>query len=209
MAKPKRRSTRSQSSRKPTDAVERLTIDQAFQRLLTCVQKPYVARNRLEQAILDGEVTLWGREAQRSWFRVKPDFFKQHLHISLDESPEGWHACVAMQAGKIGVQDFEQYEWMVPANEIEALQQDKTVPGAKRGPKEKYPWELFKAKFYLDLYDDDVPAHGDVNFEQRAKRKWGSEHPEIGEESTPSQNAMRTKVTEWASLWPRLRAGNK
>jgi hypothetical protein len=85
------------------------------------------------------------------------------------------------------------------------------VKQKRRGPKEKFDWELFKARFYLDLDNDDVPAHGDINFEQRAKNlcAWGAEHPGIGEANTPGDSSMRAKVTEWAQLWPKLKAGNR
>jgi hypothetical protein len=77
----------------------------------------------------------------------------------------------------------------------------------RRGPKKKYIWELFMARFFMDLDNDDVPADGDINFAQQAKklREWGRNHPQIDEENTPSDPAMRAKVTEWASLWPLLR----
>jgi hypothetical protein len=217
MVKLRDRARSSQSSSPPPGPIDQLTVDQAFQRLLKHFDEPPdEVCERHEQAIRTGKVTLWGRiKAGGSWFRTKPSIFKQHLVIEADEGPDGWHASVRMQAGKIGVKDFEQYEWAFASSEIDALcmpdETDRSPAGAKRGPKEKYDWELFKARFYLNLDDDDVPAHGNINFEQRAKdlREWGNEHPEIGEENTPSQSAMRAKVTEWAPLWPRLRAGHK
>jgi hypothetical protein len=85
------------------------------------------------------------------------------------------------------------------------------VKQKRRGPKEKFDWELFKARFYLDLDNDDVQAHDDINFEQRANNlcAWGAEHPGIGEDKTPGASSMREKVKEWAQLWPKLKARNR
>jgi hypothetical protein len=78
----------------------------------------------------------------------------------------------------------------------------------KRGPK-PYDWELYKAKFYLLLDDDDVSAHADINASDYAERlmTWGRNS--FGEKETPEQAAMREKVAEWRSLWARLRGAKK
>jgi hypothetical protein len=218
MAKPKPQVNPPQSSSENDPAanpIDQLTVDQAFQRLLEHFGKPNLACDHLDQAVRAGEVILWGREAGASWFRTRPVYFKQQLLIEADERPDGWHASIEVQAGKIGIKDFELYEWAFASSEIDALcmadRTDKSPAGAKRGPKEKYDWELFKAQFYLFLYDDDVPPGADINIEQRANDliEWGSEHPEIGEEKTPSTTRMREKVAEWTPLWKRLRACNR
>jgi hypothetical protein len=90
-----------------------------------------------------------------------------------------------------------------PAPESSPIDVEKNRPGRK----EKFDWELFLARFVLNLREDKVPASGAINFEQRARdlRAWGRKHPEIGEENTPSQNAMRTKVAQWKEqLWPKV-----
>ena len=68
---------------------------------------------------------------------------------------------------------------------------------ARRGPK-PFDWELYKAKFYLMLDDDDVPAHSDINASYYADRlmTWGRNN--FGEKETPEQAAMREKVAEWS-----------
>jgi DNA helicase HerA-like ATPase len=79
---------------------------------------------------------------------------------------------------------------------------------AKRGRK-PYDWELFKAKFYLMLDDNDVPAHTDVNVQHYADKlmTWGRNN--VGGKETPEQAAMRKKVAEWKPLWKRLKGFNK
>jgi hypothetical protein len=84
---------------------------------------------------------------------------------------------------------------------------DKLKQG-KRGPK-PYDWELFKAKFYLLLDDDDVPAHNDINVQHYADQlmTWGRNN--FSEKATPEQASMRAKVAEWKPLWQRLKGANK
>jgi len=79
---------------------------------------------------------------------------------------------------------------------------------ARRGPK-PFDWELYKAKFYLMLDDDDVPAHSDINASYYADRlmTWGRNN--FGEKETPEQAAMREKVAEWKPLWQRLKGASK
>jgi hypothetical protein len=79
---------------------------------------------------------------------------------------------------------------------------------ARRGPK-PYDWELYKAKFYLLLDNDDVPAHGEINISDYAGRlmTWGNNNLEEGE--TPGDAAMRGKVKDWVPLWRRLKSLNK
>jgi hypothetical protein len=80
---------------------------------------------------------------------------------------------------------------------------------SKRGRKPFDDWELFKAKFYLLLYEDDVPAYGDINAHAYARRlvEWGGRN--LGEEATPDSNTVRNKIAEWKPLWPRLKVANK
>jgi hypothetical protein len=112
---------------------------------------------------------------------------------------------------RAAVEDFDKTEWAVPAKEIEALCKDESLPGAKRGPKRKYDWELFEARFYLILHDDKLPADANINQESYADELivWGQNHPMIGEKNTPAMSSMRERVAEWARLWPRLRAYNE
>jgi hypothetical protein len=83
-----------------------------------------------------------------------------------------------------------------------------TPTHTKRGPK-PYDWELYKAKFYLMLYDDDVLAYADVNVSDYADRlmTWGNNN--FGEKETPGPTAMRDHVAEWKPLWRRLKDANK
>jgi hypothetical protein len=86
---------------------------------------------------------------------------------------------------------------------------DRELPiHTKRGPK-PYEWELFKAKFYLLLDDDDVPAHNDINVQYYADRlmTWG--YNNLGKKATPEQASMRKKVAEWKPLWKSLKGFNK
>jgi hypothetical protein len=79
---------------------------------------------------------------------------------------------------------------------------------ARPGPK-PYDWELYKAKFYLMLDDDDVAAHAKINVSDYADRlmTWGRNN--FGKKKTPEQAAMRAKIGEWKSLWERLKNANK
>ena len=85
---------------------------------------------------------------------------------------------------------------------------DTSLSRTKRGPNGYYNWELFQARFYLNLYDDDVPANANINIEQQATNLmlWGQNHPDIGEENTPKSTAMRKKIAQWGQLWPLLKA---
>jgi hypothetical protein len=85
---------------------------------------------------------------------------------------------------------------------------DTDLSPIRRGPKGYEGWELFQSRFYLNLYDDDVPANASINIDQRAEELmlWGQNHPDIGEEKTPGGTAMREKVKQWARHWPLLKA---
>ena len=82
------------------------------------------------------------------------------------------------------------------------------VGHARRGPK-PYDWELFKAKFYLLLDNDDVPAHSNINISDYASRlmTWGNNNLDKGE--TPGDATMLAKVKDWVPLWRRLKSLNK
>jgi hypothetical protein len=200
VAKRKRQSVRPQSP-----PAERWTIDQAFQRLLQHFKKPHLARHELGEAIRAGKVQLWGSQSGGLPFRVKPDWFERHLLVTSHERPEGWYAVLEMERA---VDNFDTTVWEVAAKEIEALCENESLPGAKRGRKRKYDWELFKARFFLLLYGDKLPADTDINQESYADELivWGQNHPMVREENTPAISSMREKVAEWTRLWPRLRA---
>ena len=166
MAKPKRQPKRSQSSKVTVGEVGWLSVDQAFQQLLSQLGESQEASGHLDEAFRKGVATLWGRHPNGEWFPVLRDIFAGHLTIKARETPHGWHAEVAMTKS---VDRFAETEWAVSASEIGTLDEDKTVPGEKRGPKEKYDWELFLARFVLKLHEEKVPASGAINFEQRAK----------------------------------------
>jgi len=107
-------------------------------------------------------------------------------------------------------QGLEQ-ELKVTKETLDKLKRDvgqRLAAPAKRGRK-PYDWELFKAKFYLMLDDDDVPAYADIDASDYAERlmTWGNNN--LGEEETPKQAAMREKVAEWKPLWKRLKDFNK
>jgi hypothetical protein len=208
-ASPQSSSGAEQPDQTPTqsaDAVERLTIDQAFQRLLLHFKTPYRACEHLNQAIRNQEARLWEREETGQWYEITPTFFNHHYLVSAYQHPGGWHAKLEMQAGKIGVTDFYKKERAIPAEDIDALFDDASSPGAKRGPKGYDTWELFKVRFFLDLDNDDVPANASlalINVEERAARLmlWGQNHRKIGEKKTPRETQMKAKVKEWWRLW--------
>jgi hypothetical protein len=77
------------------------------------------------------------------------------------------------------------------------------------GAKPYEVWELYKAKFYLLLYEDDVPVHANINVSNYAKRLMAWGYNNFGEEETPEQASMRAKVAEWKPLWERLKGANK
>jgi len=79
---------------------------------------------------------------------------------------------------------------------------------ARRGRKFVYDWELYKAKFFLMLDNDDVPANDDIDVHHYADelRTWSSKN---GEEKIPDDSTMRAKITEWKPLWRRLKSLNK
>jgi hypothetical protein len=84
---------------------------------------------------------------------------------------------------------------------------DTSLSPIRRGPKGYDDWELFKSRFYLNLYDADVPANANINIDQQAAdlMLWGQNHPMIGAKRTPKASAMRAKISEWAPLWRILR----
>ncbi len=215
MAKSKRQSA-------PLQLSERLPIDQAVHRLAVRYgnpNNPHVARDRLNQAIRTSEVTLWGRKAGGDWFPLKIGFFERHLIISADAGPEGWHVYLEMQAGKVGVEDFDlyvvsdplsrelldqtgqPYEWAVSAKEIEDLDED--ASSTKRGPKVQFDWDLIQTEFYVGLDNDDVGPDDPINVEHRADKlmTWCDEH--FGQEKTPGSTAMREKISKWTTVWRR------
>jgi hypothetical protein len=77
---------------------------------------------------------------------------------------------------------------------------------ARRGRK-PHDWELYRAKFYLMLDNDDVPAYADINISDYADRlmTWGRNNFD----KSPEQAAMREKVAEWKPLWQRLKGASK
>ena len=77
---------------------------------------------------------------------------------------------------------------------------------ARRGRK-PHDWELYKAKFYLMLDNDDVPAYADINISDYADRlmTWGRNNFD----KSPEQAAMRENVAEWKPLWQRLKGASK
>jgi hypothetical protein len=77
---------------------------------------------------------------------------------------------------------------------------------ARRGRK-PHDWELYRAKFYLMLDNDDVPAYADINISDYADRlmTWGRNNFD----KSPEQAAMREKVAEWKPLWQQLKGASK
>src|SRR5262245_56012427 len=77
---------------------------------------------------------------------------------------------------------------------------------ARRGRK-PHDWELYRAKFYLMLDNDDVLAYADINISDYADRlmTWGRNNFD----KSPEQAAMREKIAEWKPLWQRLKGASK
>src|SRR5262245_48326673 len=119
---------------------EWLSPDQAFQRLTRQLSSPGRARHRLNE-LFRTDLQLWGRRVSGPWFAVpnSPTFFDHHLLVEARRGPDGWHAELAMQAGKLGVDGFMETEWAVVGKDFEALLQQEsgreTPKGSKRGPK--------------------------------------------------------------------------
>jgi hypothetical protein len=90
-----------------------------------------------------------------------------------------------------------------------ALTADPAVDRESKRGRKPYDWELFKTKFYLMLYDDDVSAYAEINAASYAKRlmDWGDKN--LGEEEIPGDTQMRDKIAEWKPLWKRLKGLNK
>jgi hypothetical protein len=198
----------------PIDPDARISILEAFQRLRRhCGGVRTLAREQLDAALrlggdVPGGVRLWAGDTI-----VDPNWYAQHLQVAAKISDGQWS--VEFEQGGARLVDPRSCLWSVSAADIDALiklEQESKGQGlpahAKRGPK-PHDWELFKAKFYLLLYDDDVPAHGDINIQRYADRlmTWGRNN--FGEETTPEQASMRAKVAEWKPLWQRLRDANK
>jgi hypothetical protein len=175
-----------------------LTVDQAFHSVLEHVDHRKIAVQRLK------ELVLWGSKDDK-WFETDMD--RYGLYIDIRQTPDGWHAEVQMQPGRIGIADFPAYTWAFAANEVDELcksvAEDETLPRARRGPKVKYDWPVFQAEFYCRLYRDDIGPRDDINVEHRAKEliTWGKESRDIGEKSTPGQTVMRDEIDEWMAIW--------
>jgi hypothetical protein len=131
---------------------ETVDVDAAFQRLLKRIGKPEKARGRIVQAIRSGETELWGRKAGGAWSTT--DLDKYNLLIEAQQTPTGWHARVQMRGGAIGISDFEQYEWALASDAVDALLAP-TTRGA--GSKRKYDreWIMLEAAAYL--YEHGLP----------------------------------------------------
>jgi hypothetical protein len=108
--------------------------------------------------------------------------------------------------------------WAVSAEKVEALckaqgagrveeQDESSINTSKRGRKQYDTWAVFQGRFYLNLWNDDVPAHSRINLHAQAEKLklWGQNHPEIGEKNTPGDTQMKAKIKEWLLLWPLIR----
>jgi hypothetical protein len=82
---------------------------------------------------------------------------------------------------------------------------DHELESSARGRRPYDIWELYKAKFYLMLDDDDVAPHININVSHYAGRllTWGSIN---NFREVPAPSTMRGYVTEWKALWPQLKA---
>jgi hypothetical protein len=253
----------------PSDAPDaRLSIPEAFQRLLQLYGSARVAGQRFDEALRVGDnahggVRLWAGDTA-----VDPEWYARHMRVRVRAvSDDQWSA----ELEPTGVRPVElPSSWSVSATDIDALIRleqeaaiasdrleqelkiirealitlgtleqnskvteetlDKLKQGleqakgaldklkrdvsrslpahAKRGRK-PYDWELYRAKFYLMLDDDDVPAHADINVSGYADRlmSWGRSN--FGEKETPEQAQMRENVANWKPLWGRLKNVNK
>jgi hypothetical protein len=175
-----------------------LTVDETFQLLLKHFGTQSKAIARLK------ELTLWGFKDGR-WFHTDIDQYSLYIHVS--QIPNGLYAEVKMQPGRIGMADFDKYRWGFAAKEAKAQCSDTNVRGAKRGPKVKITWDLYRAKFYLFLDEGAVASDGPINIEGYAKKlqDWANEHSLIEEKDVPSVSALRAKIVEWISLWGLLK----
>ena len=187
-------------SRQAVSSQSLLTVDAAFQLALKHFGNRRKAVPRLK------EVVLWGSKDDR-WSEIDMD--RYGLYIGVYQTPDGWHAEVKMQPGRIGIADFDAYKWAFAVTDLNALcksvDKDKTLPGATRGPKVKFDWPVFQAEFYCRLDRDAVGPHDKINVEERAAKliTWGGNSKDIGEKNTPKPTAIEEKVAEWMVIWRR------
>jgi hypothetical protein len=216
MKKPAKPAGRKPPKRAPIDPVTQFSPDQAFQFLFRhCGGAGHSAREQLDGALrlgsgAPGGVRLWVGDTI-----VDPNWYAEHIRVATRIAQDGKWSAELKPSGLRPVQPG-QYQWSVSAKDVAALMAAKPAANhkpepstrAKRRPK-PYDWELYKAKFYLMLYDDDVSAHANINVQHYASQlmTWGRKN--LGGKETPKQAAMREKVAEWKPLWQRLKGASK
>jgi hypothetical protein len=193
---------------------DRISIDETFQRFLPRYDGAGpLAREQLDRALrlgggVPGGVQLWAGDTA-----VDSEWYAQHMRVAAWGVEGRWHA--ELEPSGLRPVGPGPYQWSVSEQDVTALMTSTSVAEhepelsthVRRGRKPHHDWELYKAKFYLMLYEDDVPAYADINVSDHADRlmTWGRNNFD----KSPEQAAMRGKVAEWKPLWQRLKGADK
>jgi hypothetical protein len=175
---------------------KRWSLDEAFQRLLKHFGNQHVACERLNQAIVAGEVTLWGCEAD-GWFRDDTRAFLRYVTVMTFDTPDGWHAAMVGNGNTL-TPDLSKYVWALPAAEVEALctpATERNSPEVEpKGDTEQYRWDEIATELGRQIYIGKIDPQkiGDraaaalmMTF---CSEKWNKH---------PAESQMRAKVSGW------------
>jgi hypothetical protein len=180
---------------------KRWSPDEAFQRLLKHFSNPQIARNRLDQAIRAGEITLLWRKADRPWTADEPRFLTLFITVSTFDAADGIHANLHA-VGYTPGPDLNEYEWALSAGEVEALctpATERNSPEVEpRGDLEKYRWDEISTELGRQIYIGEIDPQKISDRAAAAlmmtfcSEKWNK---------YPAESQMRAKVSGWLNSY--------
>jgi hypothetical protein len=201
-----------------------MTLNEAFAQAKSRLGADSLAAHELSQHALGGRLIIAARWIWRDGTEGALIFrtaFWQYFRIS--SYAEG--ACVEAQKGAFPYDRpllSGQWYFFVGRNRFDRRYSTATVPSESTAPskpeaqtsirrgRKPFDWEIYKAKFYLMLYDDDVSVYGDINIRHYADRliTWGQNN--FGEEQkVPEDPTMRKKISEWLPMWRTVVSADK
>jgi|SRR6516225_5212607 hypothetical protein len=186
--------TKKANAERREQLVDPVTIEEAFNILLPIMKKPLAVAARLNNAIVTGDVQLWGNGE-----KVHENFdFERHLRIAAKRKEGGdWTAEMEL---RWAVDDFDTTAWTLSRAEVTALL-DAEPPraGRKRGRKVKFNWDTVVAEVIRRVHQEGLPEN-DSKFANKLF-KWALDK---FDKDTPTLDTIRKKVPIWFSHLRRL-----
>jgi hypothetical protein len=171
---------------------DRWSPDEAFRYVLQFEPKPHRARNRINRALCDDDITLYA-----DGVKVDPEFIEAHLSLGINTDGS------AELRMRRAVENFHKIRFELDTAQVEALCSQPADPQQPRagGRPPRFHWDLIVGELIRMVHEGGVP---DTDREVTrlllnwCVAKWGDKAPE--------EPTVRERVRRW--LAP-LRRGQK